>query len=223
MTMQANVTANKNHWSKFAIDFDARVDYIAGKKDVRIIKNFLAMQKNLGKTLELGCGTGGYSEILRHEAERLVATDISDEMLAASKERFKGIENVAVEKADCFSIPFQNDSFDTVFMANLLHVIPEPEKAVAEGKRVLKENGRIIVISFTTEGMGFFGKLGMGRRYLKTFGKPLSTAQVLTVEKVREILQLCGFEIEQATLLGNKSKAIYASAIVRSRGILGMF
>ena len=41
-------------------------------------------------------------------------------------------------------------------MANLLHVINEPQKVVKQSKRVLKENGKIIIIDFTPEGMSFF-------------------------------------------------------------------
>ena len=205
----------ETYWSKFANDLEERTNYVVGKNDIEAIKTFLAKQKTLGKTLELGCGNGTYSKILIREAEYLTATDFSDEMVAVSKKRLKGIGNISVEKANCFSLSYPDSSFDTVFMANLLHVIPEPEKAVAEGKRVLKKNGRLIVISFTTEGMTFFSKLGMIYRYLKTYGKPSPTAHTLTVQKTREMLKSCGFKVEEATLIGNKSKAIFINAIAQ--------
>ena len=146
------------------------------------------------------------------EAEHLTATDFSDEMVTTSKERLKDLGNVTVEKADCFDLPYSDCSFDTIFMANLLHDIPEPQKAVAESKRVLKKDGRILVISFTTEGMTLFNKFVMIYRYLKVFGKPSPTAQKLTVQKTQAMLQVCGFNIEQAKLIGNKSKAIFIKA-----------
>ena len=203
----------ETYWSKFADDFEERNNYVVGKNDMVGIKTFLTKQKTLGKTLEVGCGNGTYSKILIREAEYLTATDFSDEMVAVSKERLKGIGNVSVEKANCFSLPYPDFSFDTVFMANLLHIISEPEKAVAEGKRVLKQNGRLIVISFTTEGMTFFYRLGMMYRYLKTYGKPSPTAHILTVQKTRKMLKSCGFKVEEAKLVGNKSKAIFINAI----------
>ena len=126
-------------------DLEERTNYVVGKNDIEVIKTFLTEQKTLGKTLELGCGNGTYSEILIREAEYLTVTDFSDEMVAVSKKRLKGIGNISVEKANCFSLSYPDSSFDTVFMANLLHVIPEPEKAVAEGKRVLNKNGRLIL------------------------------------------------------------------------------
>lgn len=204
---------NETYWSKFANDLEERTNYVVGKNDIEIIETFLSEQKALGKTLEVGCGNGTYSKFLIREAEHLTATDFSDEMVAVSKERLKGAGNVSVEKANCFSLSYPDSSFNTVFMANLLHIIPEPEKAVAEGKRVLKINGRLIVISFTTEGMAFFSKLGMIYRYLKTYGKPSPTAQTLTVQKTQDMLKNCGFKIEEAKLIGNKSKAIFIIAI----------
>ncbi len=204
----------ETYWSKFAADFEKRNNYVVGKYDMEIVKTFLSEQKTLGKTLELGCGNGTYSEILMRETEHLTATDFSDEMVAVTKERLKGIENVSVKKADCFKLSYPDSSFNTVFMANLLHIIPEPERAVAESKRVLKKDGKLIIISITTEGMTFFSKLGMIYRYLKTYGKPSPTAQTLTVQKTREMLQCCGFQTEEAKLIGNKSKAIFIKAIV---------
>ena len=202
----------ETYWSKFANDFEERTNYVVGKNDMELIETFLSKQKALGKTLEVGCGNGTYSKILILEAENLTATDFSDEMVAVAKERLKRVENVSVEKANCFNLSYPDSSFNTVFMANLLHIIREPEKAVAEGKRVLKKNGKLIVISFTTEGMTFFNRLGMIYRYLKTYGKPSPTAQTLTVQKTRDMVKNCGFEIEEAKLIGNKSKAIFIIA-----------
>ena len=202
----------ETYWSKFANDFEERTNYVVGKNDMELIETFLSKQKALGKTLEVGCGNGTYSKILILEAENLTTTDFSDEMVAVAKERLKRVENVSVEKANCFNLSYPDSSFNTVFMANLLHIIREPEKAVAEGKRVLKKNGKLIVISFTTEGMTFFNRLGMIYRYLKTYGKPSPTAQTLTVQKTRDMVKNCGFEIEEAKLIGNKSKAIFILA-----------
>ena len=133
----------ETYWSEFADDLEEQTNYVVGENDIEVTKTFLAQQQTLGKTLELGCGNGTYSKILIREAEYLTATDFSDEMVAVSKKRLKGIGNISVEKANCFSLSYPDSSFDTVFMANLLHVIPEPEKAVAEGKRVLKKNGKL--------------------------------------------------------------------------------
>lgn len=204
----------ETYWSKFADDFEERNNYVVGKESMAEILRIVSAQKVLGKTLELGCGNGTYSKILMHEATHLTATDFSDEMVAATQKRMENIENITIEKADCFHLAYPDSVFDTVFMANLLHIIPEPEKAGTESRRVLKKGGRLVVISFTTEGMIFSNKLGMIYRYLKTYGKPPSTAQKLTVKKAWDIIEGSGFKIEEATLIGNKVKAIFIRALV---------
>ena len=203
----------ETYWFKFSNDLEKRTNYVVGKNEIEEIKTFLTEQKKLGRTLELGCGNGTYSEILIREAEYLTATDFSDEMVAVTKNRFQGIKNISVEKANCFGLSYPDSSFDTVFMANLLHVIPEPEKAVSEGKRVLNKNGRLIIISFTTEGMTFLNTVGMIYRYLKTYGKPSPTAQTIKVHETQEMVKSCGFTVEEARLIGNKSKAVFLNAL----------
>ena len=210
------MTEKETYWSRFAEDFEERNNYVVGKSDMEVILNKLSKQKDLKNTLELGCGNGTYSKVLAKEADNLLSTDFSEEMVNAAKGRLKSIANIKVEKANCFNLPYPDNNFDTVFMANLLHIIPEPEKAIAESKRVLKKSGRIIVIDFTPEGMTFFNKLGLVYRYLKTYGKPPSKrqGQNLTIKKMRIMLESTGFKIEEAKLIGNKLKAIFINATV---------
>ena len=208
------MTEKETYWSRFAADFEERTNYVVGNDHIEVIKAVLSKQTDLGNTLELGCGSGTCSEILAREAHHLTATDYSDEMVAFSKQRFETVANVTVEKANCFSLSYPEFSFDTVVMANLLHVVPEPEKAVQECKKVLKRNGRLIIVSFTTEGMAVFSKLGMIYRFLKTFGKPPPTAHKLTVQKTKTIVIDCGFKVDEARLIGHRSKAIFVNAVV---------
>jgi ABC-2 type transport system ATP-binding protein len=203
----------ETHWSKFASDFEQQCNYVAGKQDMNIIRNRLSGLGKLQNTLELGCGPGTYSRILAEQSDDFFATDFSGEMVNAAKQKLKAVPNIKVERANCFDLPFDAHSFDTVFMANLLHVIAEPVKALIESKRVLKSGGRIIILSFTSDGMTFFNKLGMGYRYFRTWGKPPSGRTTLTVKKVQAMLELNGFEVEESELIGNKSKAVFAKAL----------
>ena len=199
----------EQYWSKFAEDFEERNDYVVGSDDMAIILDEVKQQKDLKNILELGCGNGTYSKILIKEAVQLTATDFSDEMVNVSTIRLKAYENIKVEKADCFNLPYADHSFDTIFMANLLHIIPEPEKAIIECKRALKKNGKLIIISFTSEGMTLINKLLMIFRYLKTYGKPSPFAQSLAVNRTEKMLKKNGFQVEESKLIGKKMKAIF--------------
>ena len=199
----------EQYWSKFANNFEEKNNYVVGSDDMAIIFEKVKQQKDLKEILELGCGNGTYSKILLKESIQLTATDFSDEMVKVAKNRLESYENIKVEKADCFNIPYPESNFDTIFMANLLHIIPEPEKAIIECKRVLKKNGKLIIISFTNEGMTFINKILMIYRYLKTYGKPSPFAQSLTVRRTEEMLGKNGFQVEESKLIGKKMKAVF--------------
>ncbi|PIF05669.1 MAG: methyltransferase type 11 [Draconibacterium sp.] len=199
----------ERYWSRFANDFEERNYYVIGKADVELILKKVALLRNMKNMLELGCGNGTYSKILAKNADALLATDLSDEMVKASKNRLKDFSNIRVEKADCFNLPYSQNSFDTVFMANLIHIIPRPEDAIRECARVLKKGGHLIIISYTLKGMKFRHKIGLIYRYLKTYGKPPKGGKNFKLEDATSLLKTYKFNVIEAELIGKKSKALF--------------
>jgi phosphatidylethanolamine/phosphatidyl-N-methylethanolamine N-methyltransferase len=67
-------------------------------------------------------------------------------MVGAAREKaaMLGISNVRFSVCDALCMPYKKSSFDTVIIANTLHILPEPEKALREIKRVLKPDGILI-------------------------------------------------------------------------------
>jgi ubiquinone/menaquinone biosynthesis C-methylase UbiE len=65
-------------------------------------------------------------------------------MLEVLRERLAadGATNVVVETADAAALPYPDGSFDGVVMANLLHLVPDPARVLAEARRVLTAGGR---------------------------------------------------------------------------------
>ena len=210
--MSRTMSQKESFWSRFATDFEKRNNYVAGYREIEFLKNRVAENMNLGITLELGCGDGVFTEVIASNSEKVIATDWSAEMVEVARQKFKDNEIIQVEQENCLNLSFDKNSFDTVFMANLLHVIPTPEKALDECKRVLKRDGRIIIVSFTMQGMKFFHKMGMLYRYIRTYGKPPKESSVLTTSIVKELLDTIGFEIKNIDLIGDKMKSVYAIA-----------
>lgn len=201
------------YWSRFAADFEKRNSYVIGPGDLGLVKKQVENLADLKDTLELGCGDGMFTGILSKRAGHLWATDFSDEMVAVTRHRFKDSEMVTVEKQNCFETTYTDHRFDTVVMINLLHIIPEPGNALKEAKRILKPGGRIVVMSFTTEGMILWHKLGMIYRYLKIYGKPPENGKRLTREAVSGLLSGAGFKTDEIILVGSRCKAIWATAV----------
>ena len=210
---EAQLTMEKEtYWTRFADDFEERNNYVAGTENISEICDTLRTCAVQGHVLELGCGNGTYSKILAETATLLRATDFSEEMISASRERLKSFGNIRVEQENCLDLSYEADRFDAIVMVNLLHVIPNPEQALRESRRVLKPGSTLTVVSFTTEGLSSDQLQNLISRYLETYGPPPETARTLTVEATRDMLEAAGFRSRDARLLGTSCTAVFVHA-----------
>ena len=99
------------------------------------------------RVLELCTGTGLIARHVADAASEMVATDFAENMLREAEKGAKPA-NLTFRQADATALPFENDSFDAVIISNALHVIPQPEKALAEIRRVLRPGGILIAPNF---------------------------------------------------------------------------
>lgn len=100
--------------------------------------------------LEVGCGVGAQTIILaRNSANaKFTAIDRSGESLRAARERVssQGFTNVTFHQGDLFHLPYEDESFDHVFLCFVLEHLPNPIEALLCLRRVLKQGGTITVI-----------------------------------------------------------------------------
>lgn len=102
------------------------------------------------KVLEAGCGVGAQTVILgRNSPEASITSiDISDE--SAKKARLlakkEGLENVDFQVANIFALPYEDETFDHIFICFVLEHLKNPLDALLSVKRVLKKEGTITVI-----------------------------------------------------------------------------
>lgn len=205
---QADLDQEKD-WSEKAENFEELQRYVAGDNTTDIMIEELSILKELGNTLELGCGSGTFTFPLAENAESVVALDCSEAMVSAAKKRLNEVRNVQVEQGDCYQTRFKSESFDTIMMANLIHVVSFPEKALEEVHRLLKKGGRLIVLSFTKDGMEEKDLEEMIKRYLKTFGMPAKNATPFLLDSLKDFMEKHDFKIKEAKLVGMKSKAMF--------------
>jgi SAM-dependent methyltransferase len=78
----------------------------------------------------------------------ITSVDISVESLSAARARVAaaGHANVTFQQADVYRLPFGDEAFDHVFLCFVLEHLTEPNRALAELRRVLKSNGSLSVI-----------------------------------------------------------------------------
>ena len=143
----------EHYWSRFARNFDSRQSFVAGNDLIETVKTRLTHMKNLGHVLELGCGNGGYTTCIVDNADTVTATDYSREMVEQASKILCDNPKITVRQADGHDTEFPDNSFDTVFMANLIHVIDRPETVIEECRRTLAPQGQLTITSFTVERM----------------------------------------------------------------------
>jgi len=198
------------YWSHFARRYDHAEAYVVGHGILEAITKQLEKEQNLGEAIELGCGTGYFTRAIAKNADHVMATDLSDQMVEMAKGQLKGFTNVSVRKASAHRTPFSSGRFDTVLMANLVHVVRNPLPHLEEGYRILKKGGLILVVDFTNFGMHWLEKIKLVFRYLNKFGLPPRHGQSnLSPHELSLLVTRAGFEIEYAELLKHGTNAAY--------------
>ena len=97
--------------------------------------------------LELACGSGQLSFNLSKYTKSWIATDFSKQMIFEARKHGE-YENLVFEIADATSLIYTDEKFDCVVIANALHIMPEPDKAMKEIYMVLKPNGTLFAPTF---------------------------------------------------------------------------
>ena len=94
------------------------------------------------KILEIGCGTGVFTEKLAQTGAEIVAVDISSHLLSKAQEKISA-PNVHLLEADLENLPSLNNYFDAVVGVSILHHV-NIRKAIDEISRVLKRGGKVV-------------------------------------------------------------------------------
>ncbi len=107
-----------------------------------------------GRVLEIGIGTG--LNLRRYpEGTALTGIDVSPEMLRLARRRADMLKRrVDLRLGDAESLEFPGESFDTVVFTFALSTIPDDRRAIAEARRVLVPDGRLLVLDHG-QGRGF--------------------------------------------------------------------
>ena len=146
----------KTFWDRTAKIYDRfmRKDHKAYKQMYSLIYPVVRHKQ----VLELATGTGLIAKHIVRSADHIEATDASQEMIEQAKQGVQSIK-LYFSVQDMFHLPYADQSFDVVIVSNALHIVPQPEKALAEIHRVLKDDGVLIAPTFTHAGNDFRGKV----------------------------------------------------------------
>ena len=94
--------------------------------------------------LEIGCGSGGFTRLLASRARRVVALDLSPEMVRLAKARSAGYSNIEYRLGDVMRLSLPAEEYDCIVSIATLHHLPL-EPALLKMKDALKPNGTLVI------------------------------------------------------------------------------
>ena len=197
---------HKNFWDKNAGRYDRfmRKDRAAYDEMYELIRPVVRHKT----VLELATGTGLIAKHIVNAAAHIEATDASAEMIAEAKRDTRSAK-LHFSVQDLFRLPYANQSFNVVIVSNALHIVPQPEKALQEIKRVLKDDGVLIAPTFTHAGNSFSGKVKAF--FMKLAGFPLHSKW--TREEYLRFLRKNGWAVRKSAILKAAFPLTYAEYV----------
>ena len=155
--------------------------------------------------LELATGTGLIAKNIVSSADHIEATDASAEMIAEAR-RDNRSTKLHFSVQDMFHLPYADESFDVIIVANALHIVPEPQNALSEIRRVLRNDGGLVAPTFTHADNSFFGRVKAFA--MKLAGFPLHSRW--TSEEYLAFLRENGWTVQKSTVLKASFPLTYA-------------
>lgn len=162
-----------------------------------------------GRHLEAAIGTGGlFSLVLRwrrwkHLApSRVDGFDFSPTLIAGAVRRFRKDPSITLQRADVVSLPYPDNTFDSVNIANAVHCFPDLQQALREIHRVLRPGGRLALNGLLHPQDN--GLLGWVTETLNRWARQKGIVQSIYLrEDLQRHLRSLGFDVLKEKQSGN--------------------
>ena len=203
--------SNKRFWDRNASFYDAsrRSEKEAYDSMIDRIRSLLTPDMNV---LELATATGIIALRVANCCKQIEATDFSVEMIKVANGKEKP-ENVSFSVADATDLKYDDGQFDAVIIANALHIMPSPEEALANIRRVLKKDGLLIAPTYMrskrfSEKLKVFIGMLIG---FKTYSK-------WTEKEYLDFLEKNGWKVQRCEVFKATFPLVFVSAVKKQMG-----
>ncbi len=140
----------RQRWNESSENFDSCPGHgVASDREKNSWKSILveAVGEKPLKILDVGTGTGFIALLLAEMGHEVIGVDIAEDMLKQAQRKVDSLQlDVKFLLGDADKLPFGDEIFDLVINRHVFWTMPEPEKAAAEWKRVLKPGGKLVII-----------------------------------------------------------------------------
>ncbi|MDO8564523.1 MAG: class I SAM-dependent methyltransferase, partial [bacterium] len=167
-----------------------------------LFSKFVPYKELVGKkVLDIGCGTGWSTEQFARMGAEVSAIDLTPKAIELTKKRFALYHLQAdIRVGDAEQLPFQDGTFDYVFVWGVLMHTPDTEQAIREIYRVLKPGGRAAAMMYNRNSLHF--------RWFLQFGKGILRGKLLRFS----VQELANRYTDGAEIGGNMLTKFYTPA-----------
>jgi len=164
--------------------------------------------------LDIGCGTGAHHKLYQEEKCNVFGIDMSNAMIKVAEKKLGS--NANLKLCDATETGYENNKFDLILSSTVLHEMNQQVRIdVLNGaKRILKKDGRILLIDFHTGPLkGFKGiyskiiitisEIAAGREHYKNYRHFMKNGGLLS------LIELCGFIVEDKKIVSGGNFGIY--------------
>jgi len=142
--------AAQAYFDAHAAEWDAIRSLHVAEDEVETAISTLLGDAPIGRLVDIGTGTGRMIELLGPATTSVVGIDRSPEMLRFARARMgrAGIERVDLRQGDMYALPLDEGSCDTIVLHQVLHYAQAPAAAIAEAARLMRPDGRLLIVDF---------------------------------------------------------------------------
>lgn len=204
------MSATAKFWNRMAKGYakSSIADQASYEHKLELTRSYFTPETEV---VEIACGTGSTALLHAPHVKHILATDISENMLAIAREKAaaQNITNVTFECTPLEDLTVPDGSVDMVMAHSILHLLPKPEAAIAHAHRMLKPGG--LFVSSTVclqDGLGFF-------RYILPIARAVGYAPphvgFMKGTELAAMIEQAGFSLEHNWRPGPK-KAVFIIA-----------
>lgn len=163
-----------------------------------------------GDLLDIGTGTGRILKIFADRVRRGVGIDLSNDMLSLARSNLEGqdFKHIHVRKGDMYRLPIEDQSFDLAILHMVLHYSDNPAEVIREAGRVLRPNGRLIVVDFAAHSEEYLRSEYQHYRLGFTDEEIAHCFEIAGINAEQEIPRLVGSPLTVKFWLAHKSDTL---------------
>lgn len=209
----SGIARDSRAWSRLARVYDRFVHVTSAAEYARLRE--LVPQDLAGAVtvLDAATGTGELALLAAAMPAQVAACDLSPRMIEVARKKTPAQEGLPVDWAvgDVCALAYPNARFDAVIMANVLHLLPAPEQAITEARRVLRPGGVFIAPTYC-----------WGDGHLRVWQKSLMRLVGVRVrtqwsaEGYRRFLEASGLDVQRFEILPVRPPLAYAVCATRN-------